>query len=98
MTTRRPRRMVKTLGEWDRIGFSDFGPHNLDLEPRDFDGQGVRPFDDFSDGGVDSEPKILDHCSGDRRSFNASLSVLSRGRKSLEDVGDIVYPTVVECT
>ena len=68
------------------------------LEPRHFDGQGVRPFDNFSDGGVDPDPKISDHCSGERRSFNASLSVFRRGFESFEDVGDIVYPTVVQRT
>src|SRR5205823_5720534 len=59
---------------------------------------GVRPFGDFSDGRVDSGPKILDHSSGERRSFNASLSNFSGFREPFEDVGDIVNPTVVEGT
>jgi len=70
----------------------------LRLEPRHLDGQGVRPFDDFSDGGVDPDPKISDRCSGERRSFNASLSVFRRGLESFEDVGDIVYSTMVQRT
>ena len=73
-------------------------PERLSLEFGDAKGHFVRSFDDSVDGGFQSSPKIRDHSSGERRSFNASLSSLSGVREPFEDVSDIVNPTVVRVT
>ena len=68
----------------------------LSLQPRHLDRQGVRSVGDFFDGRSDPRSKIADHSSGERRSFNASLSIFSRDRESFEDVGDIINPDGLE--
>ena len=58
----------------------------------------VRSLNDFPSSRTDSSSKIADHSSGERRSFNASLSGFSCVEEPLEDVGDIVNPIVVRFT
>jgi hypothetical protein len=68
------------------------------LERRNPQGHLVRSLDDLEECGIQSSPKIRDHCSGESFSFKTSLSSFSGVREAFEDISDIIHPSVVHST
>ena len=95
--TRRPPELGArpSFSRWVSEAAHEARPSLVSLKSGDTEGHLIRSLDDFSRGRPDSSSQIFDHSSGERRSFNASLSNLSRGRESFEDVADIIHPIVV---